>query len=160
MLTNTGTEDCVLQGYPSRLQGWQNGRWHQLSFTRGTFFIQEDPVPSAVQLAPGAQAELILGTEDACNGGDVGVSKLYSRMLVTLPDQTSLVLNEAVNAFCDLDVSAFHLLPIPESSPPPPTPGPLSALKFQLHAPATAAARHHALVHSDAVESHGCRHRV
>jgi hypothetical protein len=140
VLTNAGTQNCVLQGYPSGLQGWQNGRWHQLTFTKGTFFIQEDAVPSAVELAPGAQAELILGTEDACNGGDVGVGKLYSRLLLTLPDQTSLALTEAVNTFCELDVSAFHLLPIPESSPPPPPPGPWAALQLQMHAPSTATA--------------------
>jgi hypothetical protein len=117
VLTNTGNAGCVLQGYPSRLQGWQDGRWLQLTFTRGTFFIQEDATPSPVELAPGAQAELIIGTEDACNGGDIGNSKLYSQLRVTLPDQTSIELNEPVNAFCELDVSSFHSLPIPESSP-------------------------------------------
>ena len=121
-LTNAGTETCVLQGYPSRLLGWQRGRWHQLNFTQGTYFIEEDPAPSPVQIAPGAQAELIIGTEDACNGANVGDSKLYSRMLVTLPDQTSLELDEPVNAFCELDVSSFHLLAVPESGQPTATP--------------------------------------
>jgi len=66
VLTNTGTENCVLQGYPTRLQGWQDGRWQQMNFTQGTYFIQEDPSPGPVELAPAAQAELIIGTEDAC----------------------------------------------------------------------------------------------
>ena len=140
VLTNTGTGSCVLQGYPIRMQGWQNGRWQQLKFTEGTFFIQEDPSPSPVELAPGAQAELIIGTEDACNGGDVGDSLLYSRLQATLQNQTSIELNAPVNAFCGLDVSAFHPLPIPESSPPPPAPGPWAALQLQMHAPATATA--------------------
>jgi hypothetical protein len=138
VLTNTGAEDCVLQGYPTRLQGWQDGRWQQLTFTKGTFFIEEEPSPSPVQLAPGGQAELIIGTDDACNGG--GDSKLYSRLLATLQDQTSIELNAPVNAFCELDVSSFHPLPIPESSPPPPTPGPWDALQLQMHAPTTATA--------------------
>ena len=140
VLTNTGAGNCVLQGYPSRLQGWQDGRWQDLRFTQGTYFLEEDPTPSPVELAPGGQAELILGTEDACNGGDVGASKLYSRLLVTLPDQTNIGLNEAVNAFCGLDVSSFHPLPIPQSSPPISTPGPLDALHVQMHAPTTATA--------------------
>jgi hypothetical protein len=140
VLTNTGAGDCALQGYPTRLRGWQNGRWQQLNFAEGTFFIQEDPSPSPVELAPGAQAELIIGTDDACNGGDVGDSKLYSRLLATLQDQTSIELNAPVNAFCELDVSSFHPLPIPESSPPPPGPGPWDALLLQMHAPATATA--------------------
>ena len=140
VLTNTGTESCVLQGYPIRLQGLHDGRWQQLNFTEGTFFIEEDASPSPVQLAPGAQAELIIGTADACNGGDVGDSKLYSRLLATLQNQTSIELNAPVNAFCELDVSAFHALPIPESSPPPPTPGPWDALQLQMRAPATATA--------------------
>ncbi|HEY5455316.1 MAG TPA: hypothetical protein VIJ96_07590 [Acidothermaceae bacterium] len=140
VLTNTGTDNCMLQGYPSRLQGWQGGRWQELNFTKGTFFIQEDPAPSPVELAPGAQAELIIGTDDACNGGNVGNSKLYSQLLATLQDQTSIELNAPVNAFCELDVSSFHSLPIPESSPPPPTPGPWDALQLQMHAPTTATA--------------------
>ena len=140
VLTNTGTETCVLQGYPTRVEGWQDGRWQQLNFTKGTFFIQEDPTPSPAELAPGGHAELIIGTSDHCNGGDVGVSKLYSRFLITLQDQTSLDLFESINAFCGLDVSSFHLLPIPESSSPMPTPGPLNALHFQMHAPTTATA--------------------
>ncbi len=135
-LTNTGSAGCVLQGYPSRVQGWQDGRWQDLRFTQGTAFIQEDPSPSPVDLAPGGQAELILGTEDACNGGDIGASKLYSRLQVTLPDQTTLELNEAVNAFCGLDVSSFHPLPIPQSSAPISSPGPLNGLQVQMHAPA------------------------
>ena len=140
VLTNTGSAGCVLQGYPSRLQGWQDGRWQDLRFTQGTFFIEEDPSPSPVDLAPGGQAELILGTEDACNGGDVGASKLFSRLLVTLPDQTTLELNEAINTFCGLDVSSFHPLPIPQSSAPISSPGPLSGLQVQMHAPTTATA--------------------
>jgi hypothetical protein len=140
VLTNTGTENCVLQGYPTQLQGWQNGRWQQLKFTEGTFFIQEDSSPSPVELAPGAQAELIIGTGDTCNGGDVGDSKLYSRLLATLQNQTSIELDAPINAFCGLDVSAFHPIPIPESSPPPPPPGPWDALRFQMHAPMTATA--------------------
>jgi hypothetical protein len=140
VLTNIGTESCVLLGYPTRLQGWQDGRWQQLNFTKGTFFIEEDPSPRPVQLAAGAHAELIIGTDDACNGGDVGDSKLYSRLLATLQDQASIELNAPVNAFCELDVSTFHLLPIPESSPPISSPGPLGPLQAQMHAPATATA--------------------
>jgi Protein of unknown function (DUF4232) len=135
VLTNAGTSDCSLQGYPSLLQGWQGGRWHQLTFTKGTFFIEEDPSPAPVDLPPGAQAELIVGTTDACNGGDVGEGKLYSRLQATLPDGTGIDLDAPVNAFCELDVSSFHPIPVPVSSPPAPTPGPLDALQFQLHAP-------------------------
>jgi len=98
VLTNTGTESCVLQGYPTRLQGWQSGRWQELNFTEGTFFIQEDPSPSSVELAPGAQAELIVSTGDTCNGGDVGDSKLYSRLLATLQNQTSIELHAPATA--------------------------------------------------------------
>ncbi len=140
VLTNTGSSNCILQGYPVRLQGWQGDRWQQLNFTKGTFFIQEDPSPSPVQLTPGAQAELIIGTGDTCNGGDIGDSRLYSRLLATLQNQTTVELDAPVNAFCGLDVSSFHLLPIPESSPPPSSPGPWDALQLQMHAPATATA--------------------
>jgi len=140
VLTNTGSASCMLQGYPSRLQGWREGRWQDLTFTQGTYFIEEDPTPSSVELAPGGQAELILGTDDACNGGTLGDSKLYSRLQVTLPDQTSIELNEGVNAFCGLDVSSFHPLQVPQSSPPVSSPGPLDALQVQMHAPATATA--------------------
>ena len=118
VLTNTGNASCVLQGYPTRLQGWQDGRWNQLTFTQGTFFLQEDPSPRPIELGPGARAELIVGTDDACNGENVGDSMRYSRLLVTLADETSLELDEPVNAFCGLAVSSFHLLPIPQSSPP------------------------------------------
>jgi hypothetical protein len=134
-LTNAGTGDCSLQGYPSLLQGWQGGRWHPLTFTRGTAFIDEDPSPAAVDLPPGAQAELIIGTTDACNGGDVGDSLLYPRLRATLPDGSSVDLDAPVNAFCELDVSSFHPTPPPMSSPPAPTPGPFAALQLQLHAP-------------------------
>jgi Protein of unknown function (DUF4232) len=138
VLTNTGRNTCVLQGYPSRVQGWQDGRWQDLRFSQGTFFIDEDPSPSPVELAPGGQAELIFGTEDACNGANINNSKLYSRLLVTLQNQTSVELNGPVNAFCGLDVSSFHPLPIPQSSPPISSPGPLNALHVQMHAPTTA----------------------
>jgi Protein of unknown function (DUF4232) len=119
VLTNAGTGDCSLQGYPSLVQGWQGGRWHQLTFTEGTFFIEEDPSPSPAELSPGAQAELIVGTDDACNGGDIGDSKLYSRLQATLRDGTSIELDAPVNAFCELDVSSFHPMPIdvPAGSP-------------------------------------------
>ena len=122
VFTNTGSGDCVLQGYPSLLQGWQGGRWHQLTFTEGTFFIDENPSPSPVDLPPGTQAELIVGTDDACNGGDVGDSKLYTQLQATLADGTTIALNAPVNAFCELDVSSFHPMPPPMSSPPAPTP--------------------------------------
>jgi hypothetical protein len=112
VLTNAGTGDCSLQGYPSLVQGWQGGRWRQLIFTDDTFFIEEDPSPSPVELSPGAQAELIVGTDDACNGGDVGDSKLYSRLQATLRDGTSIELDAPVNAFCELDISSFHPMPI------------------------------------------------
>jgi hypothetical protein len=140
VLTNTSAQSCVLQGYPTRVQGWQGFFWQPLAFTEGTFFIQEDRTPSPVELAPGGQAELIIGTDDACNDGNVGIGKLFSRLLMTLPDQSSLVLDAPVNAFCGLNVSSFHPLPVPESSPPPPTPGPWDALQFELHAPVTATA--------------------
>jgi Protein of unknown function (DUF4232)/Phage related protein len=135
VLTNAGIGACSLQGYPSLLQGWQGGRWHQLTFTKGTFFIDEDATPTPVDLPPGGQAELIVGTTDACNGGDVGASLLYSRLQATLPDGTSIELDAPVNAFCELDLSSFHPMPIPVSSPPAPTARPLDALQFQLHAP-------------------------
>ncbi len=135
VLTNAGSGNCSLEGYPSMLQGWQGGRWHQLPFTQGTYFIDETPSPAPVDLSPGGQAELILGTTSTCNGGDVGDSKLYSRLEATLPDGTTIGLNSPVNASCELDLSSFHPMPPPMSSPPAPTPGPFAALQLQLHAP-------------------------
>ncbi|HTC68686.1 MAG TPA: DUF4232 domain-containing protein, partial [Acidothermaceae bacterium] len=136
-ITNVGTAGCALQGYPTALEGWQAGAWHRLKFEDGTFFYTEETTPPPVELSPGTAAELIIGTSDACNGGYIGESKLYTRWRATLPGGT-IDLNAPINAFCNLDVSSFHPMPSPQPPEPTPTPGPFDALQFQLQAPTTA----------------------
>jgi len=137
-ITNVGKGNCALQGYPAALTGWQNGAWHQLKFDDGTFFYVEETPPPSVELAPGMAAELIIGTSDACNGGDVDNSKLYTRLHATLPGGGTIELTAPVNAFCNLDVSSFHPMPAPQSTEPTPTRGPFDSLQFQMDAPTTA----------------------
>ena len=139
-ITNIGTAGCALQGYPTALDGWQAGAWHRLKFEDGTFFYVEQPTPPPVELTPGTAAELIIGTSDACNGGYVGDSKLYTRWRATLPGGGTIDLNAPTNAFCNLDVSSFHPMPPPQPPEPTPTPGPFDGLQFEMHAPATAVA--------------------
>jgi hypothetical protein len=136
-ITNVGKTACALQGYPTALEAWKAGAWHQLKFYEGTFFYVEQATPPAVELAPGAAAELIIGTGDGCNGGDVDDSKLYTQWRATLPGGGTIDLNTPINAFCGLEASSFHPEPPPQSPEPTPTPGPFDGLQFQLQAPAT-----------------------
>jgi uncharacterized protein DUF4232 len=134
-ITNVGTTGCALQGYPTALDGWQAGAWHQLKFDDGTFFYVEQTTPPPVELPPGRAAELIIGTSDACNGGYIGESKLYTRWRARLPGGGIIELDAPINAFCSLDVSSFHPEPAPQPPEPTPTPGPFDSLEFQLNAP-------------------------
>jgi uncharacterized protein DUF4232 len=134
---NVGRAGCALQGYPTALAGWRNGAWHRLTFDDGTFFYVEQSTPPPVELPPGRAAELIIGTSDACNGGDIGDSELYTRWQATLPGGATIDLNAPINAFCGLDVSSFHPAPPPAPPEPTPTPGPFDGLQFEMNAPAT-----------------------
>jgi hypothetical protein len=137
-ITNIGKGGCALQGYPTALEALQASAWHRLKFYEGTFFYVEQPTPPPVELAPGAAAELIIGTGDACNGGNIDDSKLYTQWRATLPGGGTIELNAPINAYCGLEASSFHPMPAPQPPEPTPTPGPFDGLQFQLQAPTTA----------------------
>jgi hypothetical protein len=70
-IRNDGHHTCRLRGYPKQLEGFRNGRWHELTFGRDTPLDVDELAENApigvqhVVLQPGRAALLLMSAEHA-----------------------------------------------------------------------------------------------
>lgn len=133
VVTNVGPTTCWVGGYPSLVGVKPTGSRKPLAATHGTYFGNRVPM----KLAPGATAELYLGTESTCNAlnspqaNAAAKANTYTGLTIALPEGrgTLSVGHVYIDTACGLSESEIGApSPAPTSpSLPPGSPASLTA---------------------------------
>jgi len=141
VVTNVGPTTCWVGGYPSLVGVKPSGARKPLGATHGTYFGNRVPM----KLAPGAAAELYLGTASACNAlnapapqrNATAKANTYTGLTIALPEGrgTFSVGHVYLDTACGLSESEIGA-PSPAPTSPSPAPGSPASLTARSTIPA------------------------